>query len=144
VGSRFDASFGGSRSSGAPAWVGLLVFGIMLIASSFFGYAISASQYDTPETSFFYEADREAGRIFAIFATITLILGFVLIAISFKVRRDEQMRLETMARIAQEDRDLQIHQIAEAVKSTVKVRCRYCGTLNEENASNCESCGATL
>jgi sensor histidine kinase YesM len=144
VGSGFDASFGGSGSGSGSAWVGLLVFGIMLIASSIFGYAISASQYDTPETSFFYETDREAGRMFAIFATITLILGFILIAISFKVRRDEQMRLVTMARIAQENRDQQISQIAKAVKSTIKVRCRYCGTLNEEDASNCDSCGATL
>jgi len=115
-----------------------------MIAGSVFGFAISASQYDTAETSFFYEADREAGRMFAIFATITLVLGIVFIAISFKVRRDEQMRLETMARIAQENRSQQISQIAEAVKSTIKVRCRYCGTLNEENASNCGSCGATL
>jgi sensor histidine kinase YesM len=144
VGSGFDASFGGPGSGRASSWVGLLVLGVMLIGSSIFGYAISASQYDTPETSFFYEADREAGRMFAIFATISLILGFVFIAVSFKVKRDELTRLQTMARIAQESRDQQISQITKAVKSTIKVRCRYCGTLNDEDASNCESCGATL
>jgi hypothetical protein len=144
MGSGFDASFGRAGPSGGPAWIGLLVLGIMLIGSSIFGFAISASQYDTAENSFFYEQDREAGRMFAIFATITLILGIVFLVISFRVRQYEQKRLETVARIAQESRDQQIHQIAKAVKSTIKVRCRYCGTLNEEGASNCESCGATL
>jgi len=116
----------------------------MLIGSSVFGFAISASQYDTAESSFFYEENREAGRMAAIFATITLILGIVFVVISLGVRQHEQKRFETAARIAQESRDQQIHQIAKAVKSTIKVRCRYCGTLNEEDTSNCESCGATL
>jgi ribosomal protein L40E len=141
---RLTVGYGGSGSGQGPAWVGLLVLGIIMIASSVFGFVISASQYDTAETSYFYETDREAGRMFAAFATITLILGLAFIAISFKVKRDEQVRLETMTRIAQENRNQEISQIVNAVKSSVKVRCRYCGTLNEEDASNCESCGATL
>ncbi len=27
---------------------------------------------------------------------------------------------------------------------TVRIRCRYCGTLNEERAERCSSCGASL
>jgi len=34
--------------------------------------------------------------------------------------------------------------IVKAVKSTIKVRCRYCGTLNDEGANKCESCGGVL
>lgn len=142
--SGFDASYGRSGSNQGSTWVGLLVLGMMMIAGSIFGFSISDSKYDTEETSFFYESDREAGRMFAVFATITLLLGIVFLGLSFKVRQDEKARLETMARIAQEDNDQQVHEIVKAVKSTIKVRCRYCGTLNEESASNCESCGATL
>jgi len=29
-------------------------------------------------------------------------------------------------------------------EATVKVRCRYCGSLNPSAAEKCESCGATL
>ncbi len=29
-------------------------------------------------------------------------------------------------------------------QSTVRIRCRYCGTLNEERAERCSSCGASL
>ncbi len=35
-------------------------------------------------------------------------------------------------------------EIVKAVKSTIKVRCRYCGTLNDEGANKCESCGGSL
>ena len=38
----------------------------------------------------------------------------------------------------------QIDEIVKAVKATIRVRCRYCGTLNEEKANKCESCGANL
>jgi hypothetical protein len=38
----------------------------------------------------------------------------------------------------------QIDEIIRAVKTTIRVRCRYCGTLNEEKANKCESCGASL
>ncbi len=38
----------------------------------------------------------------------------------------------------------QIAEIVKAVKSTIKVRCRYCGTLNDEAAGKCESCGANM
>jgi hypothetical protein len=41
-------------------------------------------------------------------------------------------------------RQKEIEEIVKAVKSTIRVRCRYCGTLNEEKANNCESCGANL
>jgi hypothetical protein len=46
------------------------------------------------------------------------------------------------------DRELarrrEIEEIVRAVKTTVRVRCRHCGILNEDNAKTCESCGAPL
>jgi rRNA maturation endonuclease Nob1 len=35
-------------------------------------------------------------------------------------------------------------EIAAVLRSTIKVRCRYCGKLNDKNDSHCESCGAVL
>jgi hypothetical protein len=32
----------------------------------------------------------------------------------------------------------------ETIKETVRVRCRYCGSLNLETDTKCQSCGATL
>jgi hypothetical protein len=43
-----------------------------------------------------------------------------------------------------EERQREIEEIIKAVKTTIRVRCRYCGTLNEEKADECESCGASL
>ena len=57
--SGFDASYGRSGSNQGSTWVGLLVLGMMMIAGSIFGFSISDSKYDTEETSFFYESDRE-------------------------------------------------------------------------------------
>jgi hypothetical protein len=44
----------------------------------------------------------------------------------------------------QQRRQQDIQEIVKAVKSTIRIRCRYCGTLNEEKANKCESCGANL
>ncbi len=39
-----------------------------------------------------------------------------------------------------------VHEVVkvETIHETVKVRCRYCGTLNEVTDTNCQSCGGTL
>lgn len=52
--------------------------------------------------------------------------------------------LRTREEARKEARQREIDEIVKAVKSTIMVRCRYCGTLNEESASKCESCGANL
>jgi hypothetical protein len=48
------------------------------------------------------------------------------------------------ARARQEMKQREIDEIIKAVKSTIRVRCQYCGTLNPESANKCESCGASL
>jgi hypothetical protein len=47
-------------------------------------------------------------------------------------------------RFREQDRKREIEEIVKAVKATIKVRCRYCGRLNEEKANKCESCGGAL
>jgi len=41
-------------------------------------------------------------------------------------------------------RELLKREVVKEIKSTIKVRCRYCGTLNDEGATHCEACGAAL
>ena len=41
-------------------------------------------------------------------------------------------------------RKMEIEEIVRAVKTTIRVRCRYCGTLNDEKANKCEACGGAL
>lgn len=64
---------------------------------------------------------------------------------------DAQWEEEEAARTWQQDiqarqelKQREIDEIVKAVKSTIRVRCRYCGTLNEETANKCESCGGSL
>ena len=47
-------------------------------------------------------------------------------------------------RFREQDRKREIEEIVKAVKATIKVRCRYCGMLNEEKSNKCESCGGAL
>lgn len=56
----------------------------------------------------------------------------------------EEYDWETEARGKQLARQQEIDDIVKAVKQTIRIRCRYCGTLNEESANKCESCGANL
>jgi len=75
---------------------------------------------------------------------IALIIGVILMGLSFKVKEDEARRLESQARDDEAERQRAVQEIANAVKSNIMVRCRYCGSLNEETASKCSSCGAAL
>lgn len=43
-----------------------------------------------------------------------------------------------------EARKKEVDEIVKTVKSMIRVRCRYCGTLNDETANKCEKCGGTL
>ena len=37
-----------------------------------------------------------------------------------------------------------VEEVVKTVKTMIRVRCRYCGMLNEEKANKCESCGGAL
>jgi hypothetical protein len=57
---------------------------------------------------------------------------------------DEQMEADSHLRLRNQMRRMEIDEVVKAVKTTIRVRCRYCGTLNEEKAKKCESCGGLL
>lgn len=56
----------------------------------------------------------------------------------------EASEMENDLRSHRLERQKEIDEIVKAVKATIMVRCRYCGTLNEEKANKCESCGGSL
>jgi hypothetical protein len=57
---------------------------------------------------------------------------------------DAAREIEQGLRMRDLTRQQEIEEIIKAVKKTIRVRCRYCGTLNEEKANNCTSCGGSL
>lgn len=74
--------------------------------------------------------------------------GFLMIGYSFVHKRTVEERALEEERAASEARERLRDEIAESVKERlkgdVKVRCRYCGALNDEHDDKCESCGAPL
>ena len=78
-----------------------------------------------------------------IFGWITVIAGMVYLALVLNVRA---MRAEDMeeALFKVEARSLDIDPDVPRQVEVIKVRCRYCGTLNDVGASSCRACGAVL
>lgn len=71
-------------------------------------------------------------------------LGLIFVWLGIQMRKSERLNAEWARRRAEVEREAQVKEIVDAVKSTIKVRCRYCGTLNEEKEKTCESCGGPL
>lgn len=83
-----------------------------------------------------------------LFAAFPLLMGLVFIVLGLAAN-DREKRLAEEERVrAEEERDRFKEEIAQSVKETmkgtIKVRCRYCGGLNDEHEEKCESCGAPL
>ncbi len=74
--------------------------------------------------------------------------GIVCIALFFIVQRKEDEESAEIATSKEDAEERFKDEIADAVekrmKGTIKVRCRYCGSLNDEGDVRCDSCGATL
>ena len=122
----------------------LLVSGIGTIGMAIFIFVMSASIRNNDPNDFFYETDNEAANVFAAFGVIALIIGIILIPLSFKLKDSEERKRQEQMEAQEAARQSNVQEIANALRSSIKIRCRYCGTLNEEAASNCSSCGATL
>jgi len=92
-----------------------------------------------------FAVSKGAPASFAVFAVIAAI---AVIAMGIASRRKEAILEEEKARAEIEAQEKLRNDIAEAVKETIKsnikVRCRYCGSLNDETDKKCDSCGATL
>jgi len=76
------------------------------------------------------------------------LFSFLLFFVYFIAKQRQADRYYQEQMEAQEAEDRLKEQIAQAVKESlrgnIKIRCRYCGSLNEDKAAKCESCGATL
>lgn len=54
-------------------------------------------------------------------------IGLVLVIVGFLIYRSSKKQAEKVRE-----------------EALVKIKCRYCGMLNDKEASRCDSCGATL
>ncbi len=100
--------------TGSPLGAGLVFMGVLFIAGSWFGH----KWYEYGDLA--SEPDSEAYS-------------------------DSRAFEPVMSPWAKEEaRKKEVEEIVKTVKSIIKVRCRYCGTLNEENANKCEKCGGAL
>ncbi len=129
---------------GKPSWIGVLIFGIVTIAAGVIALSMSVSTSNNDPLDPFNQIDNQAARNFGIFGAVFLVVGIVLIVVSFVVKAREENKEVMEAQAVEEAHRRDVEEIAQAVKSTIKIRCRYCGTLNDETSVKCESCGASL
>jgi hypothetical protein len=118
-------------SVGGSNWIGLLFGGFMFIAM---GVIVGSTEPDMGP-----------------FPAIMILMGVGVMLLAPLARRSEiaanvqrDLRLEEQRAEEERLKEEEKEDIVRAVKSTIKVRCRYCGTLNEEKATRCESCGGAL
>jgi hypothetical protein len=86
-----------------------------------------------------------APGFFVAFALIAGLFSFIMYFPAQKSLEDEKAR----ERLEYEERQKQLRTevattVKETLRSSIKVRCRYCGMLNGEEDERCESCGAPL
>jgi zinc-ribbon domain len=133
-------------SGGPMKWVGALVAGVLFLIIGIVQAAVVSSWSNDsmfPDSGFSNAA--------AIIPVFTILIGVILVIVSFVIRGSEITASEARERAVEEQRIEQERlrarerqEMVNAIKSTVMVRCEYCGTLNEESAPNCKSCGANL
>lgn len=133
---------------GGSNWVGLLVLGLVLIVMGIVALSASSQMDSGWDPS---GMDQQAHTVFSLFGALMIIAGVVAIAVAPLARRSEveasiqrDLRMEEERAEEERLREDEKEDIVRAVKSTIKIRCRYCGTLNEEKATRCESCGGSL
>ena len=120
-----------------------MVIGIIFVFSGCATLAMSSVMFDQSSDPFFEDATDGFSTMATVMGVGTILVGAVLLLLSWKVKGREE---------AQEDhqRDLVSAQFQtaqpapERTVEVIKVRCRYCGSLNDTGASKCVSCGATL
>ena len=123
---------------------GTLVAGILMMVVAFVPVMMSTVAYNPDPSDFGSDMDNQFATVAALMGVVMLIIGGVLILYSRVLKDQEASRLEAQARAEEEARQRNIQDIAAAMKSNIKVRCRYCGSLNDEDATKCDSCGGTL
>ena len=126
---------------GAPAsgsnGLGLIVMGIMMI---FGGIAFNVIGSMTASSDPFFE-DSGFQDVACVMGGGAIVVGVIFLVLGWHVwsKEEETADIEDESEAREEPQ-------REVVKTyeVIKVRCRYCGTLNEVDAATCVSCGARL
>ena len=127
----------GTCPSNGPPWVGVLLFGIIL---TFGGVMFLAFGSSLQSDSGFYQPDSGFTRLPMMMGTIALVFGLIIIAIAvfmFLNKTGEPQPPRTEAPYTQSVEK-------QVIREVIKVRCRYCGTLNDVDDKACSACGSTL
>jgi hypothetical protein len=131
------ASFviGGSESKANG--LGVMVMGVMMI---FGGIMFNVFGSMSASSDPFFE-DSGFQDIACVMGGGAIVVGIVLLAIGYFAWTKEQD-----SAVDDSTYEVEPEPQREVVKTyeVIKVRCRYCGTLNEVNAPTCVSCGARL
>lgn len=134
-------------ASGPSGWGGMLAGGVLFFIISIVQFAIIG--FISSDSRFQDDSGFMDGAIVIPIATLTIALVLIMVAIA---RRNTDIEQAEAGRRALEEqrmeqarqRELERQEMVKAIKSTIMIRCRYCGTLNEESAQKCISCGANL
>lgn len=132
--SRGQTYVGGA--GGGASWIGLVIMGAIFVLMGVMSYGMSTIM--SSSSPFFDESG--IGEVGCLMGGGMTILGVVLLYFGYRQYRKEEERASTVQPVYPQDQTRQAVQTVEVVK----VRCRYCGTLNDVGAPTCISCGARL
>jgi len=133
-----NGPYGGQNQ---PPWIGVLVFGIFLTFGGVMFLAFGASMISDDPYDPFYGFDREASRTPMMMGAVMLLFGLILIVVAIWMHKAGIGEgSSAVAQIPQPPPSTEYH----VVREVIKVRCRYCSTLNDVNAKACTSCGGVL
>ena len=116
--------------------VSFFIASAILFASSYIASGDEVSPIENPGSD-------HATQAFWIFGWILGVAGFLFLVLSLYIWSVEKNALET-AMFKDEPRDYDFSPVGPQRPEVIKVRCRYCGTLNGVQEKNCSACGATL
>jgi rubrerythrin len=118
--------------------MGIMLMFAGIISSVMFSSFSNDDDFLAPQTSDSFDSAANA------MSAGLIIVGAIFIVLSVYVKAREEQKAE-QERTAEEERARMFAQsIASNIRTGVKVRCRYCGALSDENDEKCESCGAPL
>jgi len=79
----------------------------------------------------------------SVFGWISLLASLAFFGLLVYIKVIEREEAEESV-LKDEPRDYDFNPVGPQKEEVIKVRCRYCSTLNDVNAKNCVACGATL
>lgn len=113
----------------------LLVAGVSLFFVAIALFSAAYLDSDGPGGSFATAA--------VVFGVISLLASFAFFGLFAYIRVIQREEAEKVM-LEDEPRDYDFNPEGPQKEEVIKVRCRYCSTLNDVDAKNCVACGATL